>query len=79
MARRFDHDKVTQTIRGARDSKPRRTTGVARRDAASIAARSRPTVDEMVADVMAARDARPCGTMTRSPLDDLDEDEPATC
>lgn len=79
MARRFDHDKVTQAIRGAMDSKPRRATGVARRDAATIAARSRPTVDEMVADISAARDAPPRQPMTRSPLDDLDEDDPPTC
>jgi hypothetical protein len=75
----MDHDKVARGRRGEADSRPKKATGVARRDAASIAARSRPTVDEMVADVMAARDAQHREPMTRSPLDDLDDDEPATC
>lgn len=79
MARRMDHVKVARAHRGEADSRPKKATGVARRDAASIAARSRPTVDEMVVDVMAARDARPRQPMTRSPLDDFDEDDPPTC
>ena len=79
MARRMDHDKVARARRAEVDSRPKKATGAARRDSACIAARSRPTVDEMVADVVAARDGRPHEPTTRSPLDDLDEDDPATC
>jgi len=79
MSRRIDHDKV----RAEADLKPKRTVvRDSKRDAVVISARSRPSVDEMVADVARARarEATSAAASTgRSVLDDLDEDEGATC
>lgn len=54
MARRLDHEKATRARRGEEAERPKfGTVSKAKRDAAKIAARARPSVDEMFDDVRA--------------------------
>lgn len=55
MSRRIDHDKVTRRLRGEAADKPEHG---ARKDSARVLSRSRPSVDEMFADVQEARARR---------------------